>query len=699
MPRRSKSEDQQDQLAIELPKQKRKKYQTRAEISSAIKSARDIMRKDAGLNGDLDRLPQLSWLLFLRAFHERVDGLRTMEDLDYEPAIEERYRWDKWGADENFTGEGFLTFVNTELLPYLRGLEGKGEDDPRNYISAIFKEVNNRMLSGVLLRDLVNIVDRIDFQADESVHTMAFVYESIMKEMRDAAGDSGEFYTPRPVIKFMVEQSFLDLRESVMDPACGTGGFLVEALEEIRPQATTHVKLGQLRKNLQGIEKKPLPYLLCMMNLLLHGVDTPEVVRDNALVRMRNETGPRHRVDVVLTNPPFGAEEEDSVAERFPNGYSTKETAWLFLYSVIERLKPGGRCAIVMPINSMRDERQIAQRAKAKLLKECNLHTVVRLPQGVFSPYTPIPANLLFFEKTGPTAETWFYDLPLPEQSRGYTKTKPMRFEEFSSCRSWWGGQHRLNRQTSEQSWRMDAAKLRSANYNLYPPNPYATEKLRPAPPALLVSSIEKDIDDLQRGCTNLSSPTSVRPRMIKLADILTESSNFTTVSEENEYRIAGIYSYGRGLFEKPKIYGHETNYKRLNRLRDRQFVYSKLFGWEGALAVVTPEFDGLHVSHEFPTFTIDTETADVEYVAHLTKWPGLHEALKDLGTGLGARRQRVGVDRLLSTEIPLPELTEQRRITKQLDAALTSKRIADGAARKFASLHSSLLFEGMKPA
>jgi type I restriction enzyme M protein len=337
-------QDQQDPLAIELPaRPKKKMYRTRAEISSAIKSARDIMRKDAGLNGDLDRLPQLSWLLFLRAFSERVDEFRAMEDLDYEPALDEPYRWETWGSNEELTGEAFLTFVNGDLLPYLRRLQGSGDNDPRNVISAIFQEVNNRMLSGTLLRDLVNIVDRIDFQADDSVHTMAYVYESIMKEMRDAAGDSGEFYTPRPVIKFMVEQSFLKLGESVMDPACGTGGFLVEAFEKLKPHATTSINLAQLHNNIRGIEKKPLPYLLCMMNLLLHDVDTPRVLSDNALTRMRNETSPQYRVNVILTNPPFGAEEEQSVAMRFPQGYATRETAWLFLYSVIERLKPGGR--------------------------------------------------------------------------------------------------------------------------------------------------------------------------------------------------------------------------------------------------------------------------------------------------------------------------------------------------------------------
>jgi type I restriction enzyme M protein len=483
----------QGQLTIKLPIRLRKKmYRTRAEISSAIKSAREIMRKDAGLNGDLDRLPQLSWLLFLRAFSERVDGFRAMEDLDYEHALDERHRWEKWGANEDFTGDTFLEFVNGDLLPYLRELKGSGDGDPRNVISAIFQDVNNRMLSGTLLRDLVNVVDRIDFQADDTVHTMAYIYETIMKEMRDAAGDAGEFYTPRPVIRFMVEQSFLKFGESVMDPACGTGGFLVAAFDELKEHANSSVKLAELHNKIRGIEKKPLPYLPCMMNLLLHDVDTPRVVHDNALTRMRNETSPNYRVDAILTNPPFGGEEEESVVKRFPKGYATRETAWLFLYSVIERLKPGGRCAIVLPNGSLFETRRSAALIKEKLMKECNLHTIVRLPQGVFAPYTQIPANLLFFEKTGPMKETWYYEIPLPDGRRGYSKTKPMQYEEFTECIEWWGGEDRRGREVNERAWKMEAKEIKVSGYNLDLANPHERDDLAHRSPEDLVDELIK---------------------------------------------------------------------------------------------------------------------------------------------------------------------------------------------------------------
>jgi type I restriction enzyme M protein len=690
-------QDQPESLAIELPARPRKKmYRTRAEISSALKSARDIMRKDAGLNGDLDRLPQLSWLLFLRVFSERVDEFRAMEDLDYEPALDEPYRWETWGTNEDFTGDTFLKFVNEDLLPHLRRLRGSGDNDPRNVISAIFQEVNNRMLSGTLLRDLVNIVDRIDFQADESVHTMAHVYESIMKEMRDAAGDSGEFYTPRPVIKFMVEQSFLNFGESVMDPACGTGGFLVEAFEKLKPHAMTSIKLAQLHNNIRGIEKKPLPYLLCMMNLLLHDVDTPRVVRDNALIRMRNETSPKYRVDVILTNPPFGGEEEGSVAERFPKGYATRETAWLFLHSVIERLKPGGRCAIVLPNNSLSDSRASAIQIKEKLMKECELHTIVRLPQGVFAPYTRIPANLLFFEKAGPTKETWFYEIPCPKDRRGYTKTKPMRHEEFADCAEWWGGEDRKGRKVNGCAWKVAAEIIKSKRFNLAITNP-RDEKSQFLSPSTLITTIGKNLSALNESTSKFADSSMISANWTPLGDFLIQESDFVEVLSENKYRTAGIYSHGRGLFERPTIYGFETNYKKFNRLHAGQFVYSKPFGWEGALAVVTPEFEGIHVSHEFPTFKVDARVVDLEYVAHLARWPGLHAALKDQGAGMGSRRQHVNVDRLLSTKVPLPSLTEQRRIAQQLSAILLSEKLTMETAKLLGQLHSSVLDSTVK--
>ncbi len=455
-----------------------------AKLAAVIKTARDAMRKDAGLNGDLDRIPQLAWLLFLKAF----DGLeqnREVTEAKFRPAIEAPHRWRDWAADPNGpTGDALIEFVNTKLLPYIRGLSGTGAHDSRDILAAVFKETNNRMLSGYLLRDVVNKVNEINFASSDDIHTMAHLYESMLKDMRDAAGDSGEFYTPRPVIRFMVQQVAPRLGEVVLDPACGTGGFLVETLEELEPEVETTQQRRKLHGNLRGIEKKPLPYLLGMMNLVLHGVGRPNIIRDNALSRPITQISRAERVDVVLTNPPFGGEEEKSIQANFPADKQTAETAWLFLQLVIRRLKDGGRCGIVVP-NGILFGDGVGARIKAQLLTECSLHTVVRLPDGVFEPYTAIPSNLLFFDKTGRTKEVWFYEIPPPEGRKKYTKTKPMRFEEFADCQAWWD-----DRAESERAWRVPIADVEGNGYSLDLRNPNRPADLAHRPPVELLAEL-----------------------------------------------------------------------------------------------------------------------------------------------------------------------------------------------------------------
>jgi type I restriction enzyme M protein len=471
-----------------------------AKLASAIKVARDAMRKDAGLSGDLDRIPQLAWILFLKAF----DGLeqdREVTEADYTPAIEAPFRWRDWAADpDGPTGEALLSFVNGELLPYLRGLSGTHEHDPRDVLAAVFRETNNRMLSGHLLRDVVNKVSEINFTSSDDIHTMAHLYESMLREMRDAAGDSGEFYTPRPVVRFMVQQVDPRLGEIVLDPACGTGGFLVETPEHLLPQVQTAQQRRSLQNDLRGIEKKPLPYLLGMMNLILHRVGQPNIVRGNALARAITQIGKRDRVDVILTNPPFGGEEEKTIQSNFPADKQTAETAWLFLQLVIRQLKDGGRCGIVVP-NGLLFGAGVGARIKQQLVTECNLHTVVRLPDGVFEPYTAIPSNLLFFEKTGRTKEVWFYEIPPPEGRKKYSKTKPMRFEEFADCQAWWNA-----RVENERAWRVGLADLQTTEFNLDLRNPNRPDDLAHRPPDELIAELiatEREIlgllEDLER--------------------------------------------------------------------------------------------------------------------------------------------------------------------------------------------------------
>lgn len=471
-----------------------------AKLAAVIKSARDAMRKDAGLNGDLDRIPQLAWLLFLKAF----DGLeqeREITEADYRHAIEEPYRWRDWAADpDGRTGEALLDFINGELLPYLRNLVGTHEHDPRDVLAAVFRETYNRMLSGHLLRDVVNKVSEINFTSSDDIHTMAHLYESMLREMRDAAGDSGEFYTPRPVIRFMVQQVDPELGEIVLDPACGTGGFLVEALEHMLPQVSTARERRELHDNLRGIEKKPLPFLLGMMNLVLHRVGQPNIVRGNALARPITQISKRDRVDVILTNPPFGGEEEKTIQSNFPPDKQTSETAWLFLQLVIRQLKEGGRCAIVVP-NGLLFGGGVGARIKQQLLTECNLHTVVRLPDGAFEPYTAIPSNLLFFEKTGRTKEVWYYEIAPPEGRKKYSKTKPMRFEEFGECQAWWD-----TREPNERAWRVPLADLEATDFNLDLRNPNRPDDLTHRPPAELIAELIENEREILRQLESLST-------------------------------------------------------------------------------------------------------------------------------------------------------------------------------------------------
>ncbi len=481
-------------------KQPEKPTTPQARLASAIKRARDIMRKDAGLNGDTDRIPQLAWLLFLKAF-DAQQVQREVTDRSFRPAIEEPFRWRDWAANEveGRTGEALLSFVNGELLPYLRGLTGTVERDPRDVLAAVFKETHNRMLSGYLLRDVVDCVNQVHFESADDIHTMAFLYETMLREMRDAAGDSGEFYTPRPVIRFIVQQVDPKLGETILDPACGTGGFLVESLEHLRPKAKSVEQWQALQDDLRGIEKKPLPYLLGMMNLLLHEVEQPAIVRDNALAHPVTEIHEASRVNVVVTNPPFGGEEEKSIQANFPAGTRAAETALLFLQLVERSLKSSGRCGMVVP-NGLLFGDGVAARIKERLMKECNLHTIVRLPSGVFAPYTDIPSNLLFFEKTGRTKEVWFYEIFPPEGKKKYSKTRPMRNEEFAECQAWWGGEKRAGREETEHAWRVPIAGIEAGGYNLDLKNPHGPEDLAHRPPVELVQdllAIEDEIGEL----------------------------------------------------------------------------------------------------------------------------------------------------------------------------------------------------------
>ena len=511
---------------------------TSQQLGSLIKSARDIMRKDKGLSTDLDRLPMLTWIMFLKFLDdmEQIEESKAkLRGEKYRTAIEPPYRWRDWAAPAGgLTGRDLLAFVNQDeatlpngkrgpgLFAYLRDLRGgNGGARRRHVIATVFAGVVNRMTSVYLLRDVLNRVNGIHFLAKDELFTLGHLYESMLKEMRDAAGENGEFYTPRPVVQFMVTAVDPRLSETILDPACGTGGFLVEGYHHLEQQCKTVADRKRLQTgSLFGGEAKPLPYLLCQMNLLLHGLEVPQIDPENSLRFKITEIGDRDRIDVILTNPPFGGEEEAGIKGNFPADMQTSETALLFLQLIMRKLKRpgrgspcGGRAAVVVPNGTLFGD-GVSARIKEQLLKEFNLHTIVRLPNGVFSPYTSIPTNLLFFDRSGPTNEIWYYEIGLPEGRKNYTKTMPMRGEDFAECLIWW-----KQRQVNANSWKIraeDVLKYESGttlkSVNLDIKNPSAAEDLAHLPPEKIVDNLLSKERSILEILSNLQAELRASP-------------------------------------------------------------------------------------------------------------------------------------------------------------------------------------------
>ncbi len=437
------------------------------------------MRKDKGLNGDLDRLPLFTWVLFLKFLDDMElagEQEAALAGKKYAPVISAPYRWRDWAAKaDGITGPELLKFISQDqtarpdgtegpgLFAYLRSLSSETGKSRQDVIANVFKGVSNRMESGYLLRDVINKVTGIHFTASEEMHTLSRLYENMLREMRDAAGDSGEFYTPRPVVKFMVDATAPRLGETMLDPACGTGGFVVETYDYLAATCKSVADRRVLqRETLFGQEAKPLPYMLVQMNLLLHGLEYPNIKYGNTLEQKVTEIGDGDRVDIILTNPPFGGEEERGILGNFPADKQTAETALLFLQYIMRKLRrpvrgqAPGRAAVVVPNGTLFGD-GVCAKIKEELLKDFNLHTIVRLPEGTFAPYTDIPANILFFDRSGPTQTIWYYQVALPEGRKKYTKTMPMQPEDMAACRAWFTA---LRREAGAQAWPVDFATL-----------------------------------------------------------------------------------------------------------------------------------------------------------------------------------------------------------------------------------------------
>jgi type I restriction enzyme M protein len=471
-------------------------------ISTIIKSIQEIMRKDAGVDGDAQRLGQMSWLLFLKVFDAQEEELELELD-DYKEPIPKQYLWRNWAADpEGITGDALLSFINDELFPNLKNLIAPIDKNPRGFVvKEAFSDAFNYMKNGTLLRQVINKLNEVDFTDSKERHLFGDIYEQILKDLQ-SAGNAGEFYTPRAVTRFIVNRLDPKLGESIFDPAAGTGGFLACSFDHVK---NNYVKTGSdqqtLQKQIHGVEKKQLPHLLCTTNMLLHGIEVPvQIKHGNTLNKHLSSWD--DEFDVIATNPPFGGTEEDGIEKNFPSEFQTRETADLFLQLIVEVLKENGRAAVVLPDGTLFGE-GVKTKIKKLLTEECNLHTIVRLPNGVFAPYTGIKTNILFFTKGDGTPEKatkniWYYEHPYPEGVKNYNKTKPMKFEEFQTEIDWWGNEKDgfTSRIETEQAWKVSIDEVIARNFNLDIKNPHVAEQICHDPDELL-ATYEKQQDEI----------------------------------------------------------------------------------------------------------------------------------------------------------------------------------------------------------
>lgn len=448
-------------------------------IAGTIKSIRDIFRKDPGLSGDAQRIEQLGWMIFLKLFDDK-DKEKEILNPKYKSDIPAELQWRNWAEDdEGITGDELINFVNNKLFPTLKNLTVSADDRLGITIRQIFDGTNNYMKSGTTFRQAINKLNEIDFNSSKEHHVFNVIYEEILQGLA-AKKDTGEFYTPRAVTQFIVDMVNPKLGEKITDPACGTAGFLVCAIEHLKKQVKNIDDRKTLQETVTGSELKPLPFMLSVVNLITHDIEVPQIENGDSLSREYTSIKQADRVDIIVANPPFGGVVGDGMETNFPLNYRTKESADLFLILFIQLLKDGGRAGIVLPDGSLTGD-GVKQRVREKLLRDCNVHTIVRLPQSVFAPYATVNTNLIFFEKSGQsfnpenhgsdnrhaTKDIWYYEHTLPEGAKAYSKTKPIRLEEFEPLKAWWE-----KREESEVAWKVPIQTIIDRNYDLDIKNP-----------------------------------------------------------------------------------------------------------------------------------------------------------------------------------------------------------------------------------
>jgi type I restriction enzyme M protein len=434
-------------------------------IGGVIKSIRDIFRKDPGLSGDAQRIEQLGWMIFLKLFDDK-DKEREILDKKYKSPIPKDLQWRNWAEnDEGITGDELIQFVNNKLFSQLKELPVTTDNRLGVIIRNIFDGTNNYMKSGTTFRQAINKLNEIDFNSSKEHHIFNAIYEDILQGLATKK-DTGEFYTPRAVTQFIIDMVNPKLGEKITDPACGTAGFLVCAIEHLNKQVKNVADRKTLQETITGTELKPLPFMLSVVNLITHDIEVPQIINTDALSRELTSFRASDKVDIIVANPPFGGVVGDGMETNFPLNYRTKESADLFLIMFIQLLKDGGRAGIVLPDGSLTGD-GVKQRVRQKLLEDCNVHTIVRLPQSVFAPYATVNTNLIFFDKGKKTKDIWYYEHTLPEGAKAYSKTKPIKIEEFDRLNKWWN-----KREESEYSWKVSLDSIIKREYDLDIKNP-----------------------------------------------------------------------------------------------------------------------------------------------------------------------------------------------------------------------------------
>ena len=429
-------------------------------LKGILDGIRRIMWQDTGLNGDAQRIEQLGWMLFLKIFSDKDKELELIDD-NYKSPIPDELHWDAWaGDDEGITGDELLEFVDRKLFPTLRNLSLATGNGRALIVREVFEGNNNYMKSGINIRKVLNKLNELDFNVAKERHAFGELYETILKDLQ-SAGKSGEFYTPRAVTLLITELIDPKIGEKMLDPANGTGGFITSVIEHLKKKSTNIEDLRSISQNVAGWEYKPLPYLLSVTNLILHDIEVPNIIFRDSLDKPLSAYTQKDRVDIIEANPPFGGIVANNNENNFPQNFRTKESADLFLILMIHLLKNGGRAGIVLPDGSLTGD-GVKQRVRQKLLEDCNLHTIIRLPNSVFQPYATVATNLLFFTKGEPTKEIWYYEHRLPEGQKSYSKTKTIQVKEFDPIKSWWN-----NRIESEICWKVDIQTIIDRNYDL----------------------------------------------------------------------------------------------------------------------------------------------------------------------------------------------------------------------------------------